>query len=533
MRNLCTLLLVCFGTFLHAQKGVVPYRIGSLWGFADTLGKIIQTPKYDRIYFPAEASAMSIHNLPQDCYVVEKGGLRGLFNTSEMIAPAFDRFYFDDFQCIGIKKNDQREYFQTNGMPLFNTKVEIVKDLGAHYLEAGFFLYFIISNPDKTRSLVAFSPKKPGKPIVLAKQIESVKVVDNSDLQASFLVEFSGKPYEEKLTFDVDASTGSITPSNPKRLKQSNSYGYDLEGGMLRQEGEYDDVAVPPMEMDAYPNERHVKEIVYCSYTYKNDTLQFHETLLNKRTGGKSQNKITTIQLPAGSTQVKVNHYLATNYQNAGDSLRQFRNYVQFKHNNKTGILCFNQLPPMLFDTLEKFINDRQNTGFFLVGNRNQDGEMRYGIVSDSGKFTVPMEYERLTYNRKLLQGASNVNSHSSLWLEVRKAGKAGIIFANNSVLLPIQYDAVLEPVKLNYQYRTCIFKTGDLYGWMYFNTYKNNLEPAYLVEPFTPYLPYGLFTMPEPPTSSLPHFLLMRLTDSNGNIIGYTDRNKRQYWKD
>jgi hypothetical protein len=187
----------------------------------------------------------------------------------------------------------------------------------------------------------------------------------------------------------------------------------------------------------------------------------------------------------------------------------------------------------MMFDSLEKFINDRQNPGFFLVGNRNNDGEMRYGIVSDSGKFTVPMEYERLTYNRKLLQGASNVNSHSSLWLEVRKAGKAGIIFANNSVVLPIQYDAVLEPVKLNYQYRTSIFKTGDLYGWMYFNTYKNNLVPAYSVEPFTPYLPHGLFTMPEPPNSSNPHFLLMRLTDTNGNIIGYTDRNKRQYWKD
>jgi hypothetical protein len=410
--------------------------------------------------------------------------------------------------------------------------VEIVKDLGAHYLEAGFFLYFIISNPDKTRSLVAFSPKKLGKPIVLAKQIESVKVVDNSNLQASFLVEFTGKPYEEKLTFDVDASTGSITPSNPKRSKQSNSEWSDSES-ILVEEASYDDVAVPPMDMEAYPNQRSAKEIVYCSYLLKNDTLRFLETLMNKRTGGKSQNKITVIQLPAGSTQVKVNHYLATNSQYSGDTLRQFQNYVQFKNNNKMGILCFNQLPPMMFDSLEKFINDRQNTGFFLVGNRNQEGEMRYGIVSDSGKFTVPMEYERLTYNRKLLQGASNVNSHSSLWLEVRKAGKAGIIFANNSVLLPIQYDAVLEPVKLNYQYRTSIFKTGDLYGWMYFNTYKNNLVPAYSVEPFTPYLPYGLFIMPEPPNSSNPHFLLMRLTDSNGNVIGYTDRNKRQYWKD
>jgi hypothetical protein len=287
------------------------------------------------------------------------------------------------------------------------------------------------------------------------------------------------------------------------------------------------------MDMEEYPNERPAKEIVYCSYTFKNDTLQFHETLLNKRTGGKSQHKVSFIQLPAGSTQVKVHHYLANNKQFIGDTLRQFQNYVQFKNNKKIGILCFNQLPPMMFDSLEKFINDRQNPGFFLVGNRNNDGEMRYGIVSDSGKFTVPMEYERLTYNRKLLQGASNVNSHSSLWLEVRKAGKAGIIFANNSVVLPIQYDAVLEPVKLNYQYRTSIFKTGDLYGWMYFNTYKNNLVPAYSVEPFTPYLPYGLFTMPEPPNSSNPHFLLMRLTDTNGNIIGYTDRNKRQYWKD
>lgn len=533
MRNLCTLLLVCFGTFLHAQKGVVPYRIGSLWGFADTLGKIIQAPKYDRIYFPAEASAMSIHNLPQDCYVVEKGGLRGLFNTSEMIAPEFDRFYFDDFQCIGIKKNDQREYFQTNGKPLFNTKVKIVKELGAHYLRNGFFLYFIVSNPDQTRSLIAFSPKKLGVPILLAKNIESAKSVDQTELQASFLVEYSGKAYEEKLTFDVDASKGTLQPANPKRLKQSNAYGYDSEDGMAFQEREYDDVAVPPMEMEPYSNERSVKEIVYCSYTLKNDSLLFHESIMNKRTGGKGQNKVTVVQLPAGSTQVKVNHYLANNNQFIGDTLRQFRNYVQFKHNNKTGVLCFNQLPPLMFDTLEKFINDKQNTGFFLVGNRNQEGEMRYGIISDSGKFTVPMEYERLTYNRKLLQGASNVNSHSSLWLEAHKNGKAGIIYANNSVVLPIQYDAVLEPVKLNYQYRTSIFKSGDLYGWMYFNTYKNNLVPAFLVEPFTPYLPHGLFTMPESPNSSNPHYLLMRLTDSNGNIIGYTDRNKRQYWKD
>lgn len=533
MRNLCTLLLVCFATFLHAQKGVVPYRIGSLWGFTDTLGKIIQAPKYDRIYFPAEASAMSIHNLPQDCYVVEKGGLRGLFNTSEMLAPEFDRFYFDDFQCIGIKKNDQREYFQTNGKPLFSPKVKIVKELGAHYLRNGFFLYFISSNPDQTRSLIAFSPKKLGVPIVLAKNIESALSVDQTELQASFLVEYSGKAYEEKLTFDVDASKGTIQPANPKKLKQSNAYGYESEGGMAFQEREDYDVAVPPMDMEEYPNERPVKEIVYCSYTFKNDTLQFHETLLNKRTGGKSQHKVSFIQLPAGSTQVKVNHYLANNKQFIGDTLRQFQNYVQFKNNKKIGILCFNQLPPMMFDSLEKFINDRQNPGFFLVGNRNNDGEMRYGIVSDSGKFTVPMEYERLTYNRKLLQGASNVNSHSTLWLEARKNGKAGIIYANNSVVLPIQYDAVLEPVKLNYQYRTSIFKTGDLYGWMYFNTYKNNLVPAFLVEPFTPYLPQGLFTMPESPNSSNPHFLLMRLTDTNGNVIGYTDRNKRQYWKD
>ena len=532
MRNLCTLLLVCFGTFLHAQKGVVPYRIGSLWGFADTLGKIIQAPKYDRIYFPAEASAMSIHNLPQDCYVVEKGGLRGLFNTSEMIAPEFDRFYFDDYQCIGIKKDDQREYFQTNGKPLFSPKVKIVSELGAQYLEEGFFLYFIISNPNKTRSLVAFSPKKPGKLIVLANKIESAKGIDYTDIQASFIVEFTGKPYEEKLTFDVDGSKGIIVAANPKKPKQRNSNWSDSESILVQEDTDFD-VAVPPMDMEEYPNERPAKEIVYCSYTFKNDTLQFHETLLNKRTGGKSQHKVSFIQLPAGSTQVKVHHYLANNKQFIGDTLRQFQNYVQFKNKKKIGILCFNQLPPMMFDSLEKFINDRQNPGFFLVGNRNNDGEMRYGIVSDSGKFTVPMEYERLTYNRKLMQGASNVNSHSSLWLEVRKAGKAGIIFANNSVVLPIQYDAVLEPVKLNYQYQTSIFKSGDLYGWMYFNTYKNNLVPAYSVEPFTPYLPHGLFTMPEPPNSSNPHFLLMRLTDTNGNIIGYTDRNKRQYWKD
>lgn len=531
MRIFISFCLLLISTLSFSQSGVVPFRIGNLWGFSDTLGKIIQPPQYDKVYFPAEASAMSIHNLPQDCYVVEKNGLRGLFNTSEMIAPAFDRFYFDDFQCIGIKKNEEREYFQTNGKPLFNTKVKIVKDLGAHYLQNGFFLYFIISNPDRTRSLVAFSPKKPGKLIVLANKIESAKGVDYTEIQASFLVEFTGKPYEEKLTFDIDGSKGTILPANPKRLKQPNAY--DSEGIMGSREVEDYNLAVPPMEMDAYSSERPVKEIVYCSYTLKNDSLLFHESILNKRTGGKGQNKVTVVQLPAGSTQVKVNHYLANNNQFIGDTLRQFRNYVQFKHNNKTGVLCFNQLPPMLFDTLEKFINDKQNTGFFLVGNRNQEGEMRFGIVSDSGKFTVPMEYERLTYSNKLLQGASNVNSHSNLWLEARKNGKAGIIFANNSVVLPIQYDAVLEPVKQNYQYRTSIFKRGDLYGWMYFNTYKNNLIPAYLIEPFTTYLPHGLFIMPEPPNSSNPHFLLMRLTDSNGNIIGYTDRNKRQYWKD
>lgn len=523
--------LLFLNTCTYSQSGVVPFRIGNLWGFSDTLGIIIQKPKYDRIYFPIEANTFGNHNLPSDCFVVQRDGLRGLFNTSEMIPPRFEKFYFDQFQCIGIKKNNEREHFQTNGKPLFNKTVKIEKELGTHYLEQGFFIYFLVSNEDKTKSLVAFSSKKPGKLIVLAKNIETAKALDNNTLQASFVVAFIGKEYEERLTFDVDATTGKIEPSNPKKPKKPKSYNIDTESILVEeyssepayvsiQEPYYDDVVLS-------------KESVFCSFILNKDSLCLQETLMDKRTGRKGFEKVQNIQLPKGSTQVKLIPYLTNNKQFVGDTLRYFRNYVQFKCNNKTGVICFNQLPPILFDTLEYFIDDQKNSGFFMVGNRNANDVLKLGIARDSGSFQIPMEYDRLTYNRNSLREGNNNISHSSIWLQVLKEGKAGIIRANNTLVVPIQYDAVLEPTKAHHQYRSNIIKSGDLYGWLYVNTYKNILAKPTIVEPFTSLLPYGLFILPKPPNTGIADFVLMRLIDAEGKIIGYADRNKRQYWKD
>ena len=54
MKKIIHLFLLLISGISFSQNILVPYRKGSLWGFADTLGKQVCEPKYDQVYFKNE-----------------------------------------------------------------------------------------------------------------------------------------------------------------------------------------------------------------------------------------------------------------------------------------------------------------------------------------------------------------------------------------------------------------------------------------------------------------------------------------------
>ena len=67
------LLLIVVSSVSFAQEfGLVPYRKGNLWGYSDTLGKIVVEPKYERTYFYT----------PDGLARIRSGGLYGYIDAS-------------------------------------------------------------------------------------------------------------------------------------------------------------------------------------------------------------------------------------------------------------------------------------------------------------------------------------------------------------------------------------------------------------------------------------------------------------------
>lgn len=124
MRKICfQLFALLFSTFLFSQTSVntlIPYREGKIWGFCDTLGKVVVKPYFDKVvnaqYDPYNAGKAS--------FLIQKNTKSFVVNEKNQIAIPINHTY----DSIRLKEFDidYIEVFRNGKMGLYSNLKEII-----------------------------------------------------------------------------------------------------------------------------------------------------------------------------------------------------------------------------------------------------------------------------------------------------------------------------------------------------------------------------------------------------------------------
>lgn len=161
MRRLILIILISYSGISFSQEILVPYRKGNLWGFADTLGKLICEPKYDEVFFSSEKKSSSELALPDNYFLTTKNGKFGVFFRNEIVPAQYVRIRSVEnafLMAFKDSKNDERDWYSLSGVSLLPNDYKIVSRIGKFSylpgLEGARYYCHIVQ--EKTKRLLGF-----------------------------------------------------------------------------------------------------------------------------------------------------------------------------------------------------------------------------------------------------------------------------------------------------------------------------------------------------------------------------------------
>lgn len=131
-------IMICIAPTTHAQPAVtkkdpplfVPYRDGKLWGYSDTMGKVLVQPAYDSV---------SQHSVDGFVY---KNGKVGIINEwgKVKLATLYDDIYSDapyDETFYVASKSSKKGVFNNNGKPLVPMIYDTIQSIEERIIVVG------------------------------------------------------------------------------------------------------------------------------------------------------------------------------------------------------------------------------------------------------------------------------------------------------------------------------------------------------------------------------------------------------------
>ena len=443
MKKTIHLFLLFISGISFSQNILVPYRKGSLWGFADTLGKQVCEPKYDQVYFKNELRQFDEVDFPDNYFIIKKGIKTGVFSDKEIIPPQFEKIRCVDksyFACSDQVKGIAKYWFALDGSSLLPKGYEVQSLIGKFdydYAQNHSRYYcYIVKAENATYGIYYFDTRAPKRSRFIIKDCYRIHYErDEATQEMELLID---------LSINISKSHGHLRYDNKKEeivlyYESAKEYSKRLEelqnSSYEESPGEEMMVEAPPVlaESDAYTSpkknvERPIQMYMRGHFKLNSDTLKIE--MVNgrsMRTGKTSMTEIIT--LPKFAEKIKPLNYLG--FGNFGvrksDTLFQYSNYVTFKLGDKKGLLVSHKATPFYADSILQIKTEGYNeTGYsFLFGQKNKAGKMLLGWMTAEGKEMIPAMYEDIQFKNSYV--SPEYNYASNKWI-VKKSGKVGMI---------------------------------------------------------------------------------------------------------
>ena len=542
---------------VFSQEIAIPYRYGNLWGICNETGKILVEPKFDKLEFPNTSENSN------DYMISKLNGLEGLIiNGKEILTPKYTSIYDDNglFHVKSTENESRADILLPNGTSIFEkplakilyqTKIEKNKKLfhvlNQNLTESVFILdmdnyktvqvlyenYYSISyirtrSDIVNRNEMLFVLKKSAKSDLLAERWSGTKIpLDKVSSDFRYLKE------EEYLQFFASKYYGSSDDGYASNLGNG-SKGEPME--VVEYSGSADMVEEAPMAIPydermvvSESPENKIKNLNHN--LVKKDNKLFIESYSNRDYKNKKIEEIivdvpvSDVKLPYGSFTFKT--------ENGSDN---YNNFIRYQKKGKTIIILPNDLKNKItFDFIDErnFPVKENNTIkeiVFLVGKKDKNNQLKYGLYSNVRKQIVDFIYDEF----KNIQFYFN---DGKMLFKIKQNDKYGLIQTDGTILLPTNFNDLTE-VNNNYRSGTKVFQVqnGNKYGLIFLTS-----SEVKIIAPVFDYPIKGVIAKyPEFKNHNLHKNInavktisLIELKDESGQFMGYATFDGTQFFKD
>ena len=542
---------------VFSQEIAIPYRYGNLWGICNETGKILVEPKFDKLEFPNTSENSN------DYMISKLNGLEGLIiNGKEILTPKYTSIYDDNglFHVKSTENESRADILLPNGTSIFEkplakilyqTKIEKNKKLfhvlNQNLTESVFILdmdnyktvqvlydnYYSISyirtrSDIVNRNEMLFVLKKSAKSDLLAERWSGTKIpLDKVSSDFRYLKE------EEYLQFFASKYYGSSDDGYASNLGNG-SKGEPME--VVEYSGSADMVEEAPMAIPydermvvSESPENKIKNLNHN--LVKKDNKLFIESYSNRDYKNKKIEEIivdvpvSDVKLPYGSFTFKT--------ENGSDN---YNNFIRYQKKGKTIIILPNDLKNKItFDFIDErnFPVKENNTIkeiVFLVGKKDKNNQLKYGLYSNVRKQIVDFIYDEF----KNIQFYFN---DGKMLFKIKQNDKYGLIQTDGTILLPTNFNDLTE-VNNNYRSGTKVFQVqnGNKYGLIFLTS-----SEVKVIAPVFDYPVKGVIAKyPEFKNHNLHKNInavktisLIELKDESGQFMGYATFDGTQFFKD
>ena len=474
---------------VFSQEIAIPYRDGNLWGICNETGKILVEPKFDKLEFPNTSENSN------DYMISKLNGLEGLIiNGKEILTPKYTSIYDDNglFHVKSTENESRADILLPNGTSIFEkplakilyqTKIEKNKKLfhvlNQNLTESVFILdmdnyktvqvlydnYYSISyirtrSDIINRNEMLFVLKKSAKSDLLAERWSGTKIpLDKVSSDFRYLKE------EEYLRFFASKYYGSSDDGYASNWGNGNK-GEPME--VVEYSGSADMIEEAPMAIPydermvvSESPENKIKNLNHN--LVKKDNKLFIESYLNRDYKNKKIEEIivdvpvSDVKLPYGSFTFKT--------ENGSDN---YNNFIRYQKKGKTIIILPNDLKNKItFDFIdERNFPVKENNIIkeivFLVGKKDKNNQLKYGLYSNVRKQIVDFIYDEF----KNIQFYFN---DGKMLFKIKQNDKYGLIQTDGTILLPTNFNDLTE-VNNNYRSGTKVFQVqkDNKYGLIF-----------------------------------------------------------------
>jgi hypothetical protein len=494
------IVLVLFTSFLWAQKTLIPYRKGSLWGLCDKKSNMVLNPVFDSIKDMDYVQLFRVH----------KNGNEGVaYQGKIVIAPSATYTYYDlesTFIIEQDKKDSQSGYtavYNLNGDKLINTPVytvnitptvkpndPIVVVVGGKNKNSGVFVY------DKSKQKIVQWLYKDKNAYFSCK----FKTTDNA-IHIYFHDEKTDKSFYYKANYNNKLQKYDVAPDKQAQIEDMNSNQDVVE----QREDKY----------GFYEVKNNYAERIYAFATKKGKT----RLLRTDRRNRESKFKHDSIFFDIPEADLKIHKFMQGNgyelsqYDTSPnnetdkekvDTIFTYYNYLTYKKNNKLGLILGTKVWEAKYDSIRYFRAESELKPYFLVSIKNEQGNAKWGVIASENQIILPCVYDEITVNFK--------GGYGTLWA-IKQNGRYGIANNRGEILKEPQYDNVF-PKELFYAMHIV---QNNKFGWY---SHDNVFH-----EPIFPYKIYF--------EQIINKERFLKLVDEKGKLKGYANFDGTLYFKD